>query len=161
MDVIDGQATICNEIYEDIKNPNIIFGCVGGGGLMSGISKYSKIFNPDCKIFGVETDTADSMNQSLLENKIVYIDNIDTFVDGASVSRVGKNTFNMLNKYLDNIILSCNGHLSTMILDLYTEDGIIVEPAGALGLAGLDIYSKSNNLKNKNVVVIISGGNND
>ena len=157
-DVINGQATICSEIYENI-NPDLIIGCIGGGGLMSGISLYSKKINKNCKIIGIEGENCNSMQKSILNNKIIELSNCDKFIDGAAVKKVSPITFNICKNNLDNIFTVSNNHLSYMILDLYQNDGIITEPAGALGITGFDLIYKD--FKNKNVVIIISGANND
>lgn len=157
--IINGQSTIAAEIFEDIK-PDLILGCIGGGGLISGISYLSKNLNKNCKIYGVETDTCNAMYKSINSNNIIELPEYDNFVDGAAVKKVGYKTFKICKKYLDNILLVSNGNLCKTMLELYSEDGIIVEPAGALSVCGLEKINK-NIIKNKNVVAVISGGNND
>jgi len=159
-DVINGQSTVAVEIYEDLDNVDMIVGCIGGGGLMSGVSMYSKYKNPNCLLYGVETMGCNSMDKSIQEGKVVTLENYDTFVDGASVRRVGEKTFEICKNNLDKIELVENGQLCHTILDLYTNDGIITEPAGALSVAALDNLDK-NLIRGKNVVAIVSGGNND
>ena len=99
-DVIIGQGTVATEIYEDIK-PDIIISPIGGGGLISGIGSYSKFFNKNCEILGAEPKNADSMKQSIANNKITTISNLDTFVDGASVKTIGNNTFEICKKVVE------------------------------------------------------------
>ena len=158
-DVIIGQGTVATEIYEDIK-PDIIISPIGGGGLISGVGLYSKSFNKDCEILGVEPENADSMKQSIANNKITTISNLDTFVDGASVKTAGKNTFEICKKVVDDIFIVGNNKLSYNMIDMYQNDGIILEPAGALSISCLDMIDKEK-IKGKNVVCILSGGNND
>jgi threonine dehydratase len=158
-DVIIGQGTVATEIYEDIK-PDIIISPIGGGGLISGVGSYSKSFNKDCEILGVEPENADSMKQSIANNKITTISNLDTFVDGASVKTAGKNTFEICKKVVDDIFIVGNNKLSYNMIDMYQNDGIILEPAGALSISCLDMIDKEK-IKGKNVVCILSGGNND
>ena len=122
---------IRQEIYEDIK-PDIIIGCIGGGGLMAGISKYSNYINPDCLLYGVETDNCNAMYLSIKANKIIKLEYLDLFVDGAAVKQVGDLTFDICKKYLNDILLVSNGKLSKTLLELFQNDGIITEPAGAL-----------------------------
>lgn len=158
-DVIIGQSTIAYEIYEDTI-PDIIICPIGGGGLISGIGQYSKKCNKKCLIYGVEPKNADSMTKSLQNKKITTIEDIDTFVDGASVKTVGQKTFEICSKIIDDTFVIDNNHLSYSIIDVYQNEGIILEPAGALSISCLDHIDKSK-LKGKNVVCILSGGNND
>ena len=161
MDIIEGQGTLGKEIFDDNYNIDIVVGCMGGGGLMSGVGKYIKEISPECLVYGVEPFGAHSMYQSFKENKIVKIENIDNFVDGASVSEVGELTFNMCKEVLDEIFVVNNGRICNEMLELYQEDGIIVEPAGCLSICGLDELSEKADLTDKNIVCIVSGGNND
>ena len=158
-DIIDGQGTIASEIYEDIS-PDMIVGCIGGGGLMSGISLFSKNMNPKCQLIGVESDQCNAMYQSIKSGRVIELDQYDTFVDGTAVKTVSELTYNICNKYLDDLLLISNGKLSHTMLDLYQNDGIITEPAGALSISALDLLDP-NKIANKNIVAIISGGNND
>ena len=158
-DIIYGQGTIAVEIY-NLINPDIIIGCIGGGGLMSGVSLFSKGINYHCKLYGVESLKSNAMYQSIKENKIIKLDKIDNFVDGAAVKEVSDLTFDICKNNLDDILLVSNGRVCNTMLELYQNDGIIAEPAGALSLAGLDLLDK-NLIKDKNIVLIISGGNND
>lgn len=157
--VIIGQGTIAVEIYNDI-DPDYIIGSIGGGGLMSGLSLYSKAVNLDCKLLGVEPEKCNSMYQSVEKNKVVKLDEFDSFVDGAAVKVVSESTFNICKETLDDIFLISNGKLCTTMLELYQNDGIITEPAGALSISALD-YLKKEEIINKNIVCVISGGNND
>jgi len=158
-DVIIGQGTIATEIYEEIK-PDIIVCPIGGGGLISGIGLYSKSVDKNCMIFGVEPECADSMKQSILNNKITTISKLDTFVDGASVKTAGKITFEICKEVVDNIFTISNNKVSYHMIDIYQNDGIILEPAGALSISCLDMIDKEK-IEGKNVVCILSGGNND
>ena len=155
-DIIIGQATVAEEIYNEIR-PDVIVSCIGGGGLISGISLYSKQMNKDCQIIGVEPETCPSMKLSILNNKIVNYRVTDNFVDGASVGKVGDVTYSITRRFVDKIISVETGKICENLLDLYTEDGIISEPAGALSISALDELD----IRGKNVVCILSGGNND
>ncbi len=155
-DIIVGQATVADEIYHEVK-PDVMVCGIGGGGLISGISLYSKKVNDQCKIIGVEPDTCPSMKLSLLNNEIVNYKVTDNFVDGATVNKVGEITYSLSKRYLDDIITVETGKICETLLDLYTEDGIISEPAGALAISALDDID----IKGKDVVCILSGGNND
>jgi len=158
-DVIIGQGTIGNEIYDEIK-PDMIILPIGGGGLISGVGQYSKIMNKDCLIYGVEPKNADSMTRSLKNKEITTVENIDTFVDGASVKTAGKKTFEICLDVVDDTFIIDNNHLSYNMIDVYQNEGIVLEPAGALSISCLDKIDKSK-LKGKNIVCVLSGGNND
>ena len=113
----------------------------------------------NCVIYGVQSAGCPSMKKSLHNNCITEIKNYDTFVDGASVKQPGNLTFDICNEYKPHIELINNNHLCNTLIKLYQEDGIIVEPSGALSIACLD--NIKDKITNKNVVCIISGGNND
>jgi len=158
--VIEGQATIGLEILNQSKDPiDYIFIPVGGGGLAAGLSTYFKKFSPETKIIGVEPKGAPSMQTSIKNNKIVKLETIEKFVDGAAVRRVGDLTFPICQENLDDIITVPEGKICQTILDLYNKDAIVVEPAGALSISALDFYSDK--IKDKNVVCVVSGSNND
>jgi threonine dehydratase len=158
-DIVDGQGTIAVEIYEEVQ-PDIIIGCIGGGGLMAGISLYSKHVNPGCILYGAESEDCCAMYKSIKSGNVVSLKSYDTFVDGASVKEVGKLNYEICKKNLEQVLLIDNGLLCKNILELYQDDGIVTEPAGALAVSSLSKISKDI-LQNKNVVCIISGGNND
>lgn len=159
-DVIAGQGTVAVEIMNDMEEPiDYVFGSIGGGGLMSGVSAYIKNLSPSSKIIGVEPAGAGSMKAAFAEGGAVALDWIDKFVDGAAVKCVGHHTYDVCRRYLDDIVLVPEGKVCTTILDLYNKHAIIAEPAGALSVAALDFYKEE--IKGKSVVVIISGGNND
>ena len=158
--VIEGQATIGIEILNDFKGKiDYVFLPIGGGGLSSGVGSYFKIISPDTKIIGVEPQGAASMKLSLEKGEVTILEKIDTFIDGAAVKRVGDLNFSICQKVLDDIILVPEGKVCTYILSTYNDDAIVVEPAGILSVAALDFYKEK--IKGKNVVCIISGGNND
>lgn len=157
---IIGQATIANEIYNEIY-PAVIVGCIGGGGLMAGISMFGKSFpGPECLMIGAEPESCPSMKVSIEQNRLVEIPITDTFVDGATVSKVGEKTFQFCKNHLDAIYTAPVGRICQEMLELYQNDGIVLEPAGALSLSVLDQIEPST-LAGKNVVCILSGGNND
>lgn len=158
--VIEGQATIGLEIFKQTKEPiDYVFVPVGGGGLASGLSSVMKQLSPTTKIIGVEPKGAPSMSTSIANNKNTTLDNIEKFVDGAAVQRVGNLTFNICKELLDDMTTVPEGKVCQTILELYTKDAIVVEPAGALTLAVLDKYKDE--IKGKNVVCVVSGSNND
>ena len=157
--IIEGQATVGLEILEDLNHVDFLFVPVGGGGLASGVGSYFKTFSPATKIIGVEPEGAPSMTAAFKAGHPVTVNNIDHFVDGASVSRAGDITYSICKDVLNEMHLVAEGKVCTTILKLYNEDAIVAEPAGALSIAALDDYADQ--IKGKNVVCIISGGNND
>ncbi|MGN6291437.1 MAG: threonine ammonia-lyase [Chitinophagaceae bacterium] len=157
--IIEGQATVAVEILEDLSNIDYIFIPIGGGGLSSGVGSYFKIFSPQTKVIGLEPEGAPSMLAALRAGKPVTLEQIERFVDGAAVKRVGDLTYSICKEVLDDIRLVPEGKICTTILRLYNEDAIVVEPAGAMSIAALDQFAEQ--IKGKNVVCIVSGSNND
>jgi threonine dehydratase len=158
--VIEGQATIALEILEQTKTQiDYLFLPVGGGGLAAGVSSIFKTLSPNTKVIGVEPEGAPSMSNSLQNNVNTKIENINKFVDGASVQKVGDLNFKICQKNLDDMVTVHEGKVCQTILDLYNKNAIVVEPAGALTTAILDQFKSE--IKGKNVVSLISGSNND
>ncbi len=157
--IIEGQGTVGVEIYQDLPETEVLIMPIGGGGLASGVGSYFKNVNPNVQLIGVEPEGAPSMNQALKNGCPVTLEYIDRFVDGAAVKRVGNLTFEYCSELLDQMLLIPEGKICTTILKLYNEDAIVVEPAGALAVAALDQLKDT--IAGKNVVCIVSGGNND
>ena len=158
--VIAGQGTVALELIEDAKNRvDYLFVPIGGGGLAAGISTVFKALSPETKIIGVEPAGAASMKTSIQNGINTKLEDIDKFIDGAAVKRVGDITFEICKDSLHDIILVPEGKVCSTILRLYNEEAIVVEPAGALAIAALDFYKDE--IKGKNVVCIVSGSNND
>ncbi|AMA49717.1 threonine ammonia-lyase IlvA [Flavobacterium covae] len=158
--VIAGQGTVALEILEQSTTKiDYVFVPIGGGGFASGIINVFKKLSPETKIIGVEPLGAPSMKVALEKGSNVMLESIDKFVDGAAVKQVGNLTYQICKDTLDDIVLVPEGKVCTTILRLYNEEALVVEPAGALSIAALDFYSQK--IKNKNVVCIISGSNND
>lgn len=172
--VIEGQATVGVEISEqfpgfshaapdgpgtDKPGIDFIFIPIGGGGLAAGVGSYFKTYSPQTKIIGVEPEGAPSLYKAFHEGMPVTLESIDTFVDGASVKRTGDLTYPICKDVLDDLQLIPEGKVCSTILKLYSENAIVAEPAGALSVSALDNYADE--IKGKNVVCIISGGNND
>lgn len=160
---IAGQGTIAKEIINQAHDHQIefdyVFGAIGGGGLMSGVSTYFKAYSPSTQCIGVEPLGASSMFQSVSQNRIVQLENIDKFVDGASVAKVGALTFNICKNFIDDYVQIDEGAVCSTILDMYSKQAIVAEPAGALSVSALEYYKEQ--IKGKTVVCVISGGNND
>jgi threonine dehydratase len=157
--IIEGQATVGVEILEQLSNIDYLFVPVGGGGLASGVGSYFKTYSPKTKIIGLEPEGAPSLYEALKVGYPLTLDNIERFVDGASVKRTGDITFSICKEVLDDLHLVPEGKICSTILKLYNEDAIVVEPAGAMSIAGLCNYADE--IKGKNVVCIVSGSNND
>lgn len=157
--IIEGQGTVAIEILEEQSDIDYVFIPVGGGGLSAGIGSYFKTYSPRTKIIGLEPEGAPSMKLALEAGHPVTLDNIERFVDGAAVKRVGDITFSICKEVLDDMHLVPEGKICTTILKLYNEDAIVVEPAGALSIAALDDYAEE--IKGRNIVCVVSGSNND
>jgi threonine dehydratase len=158
--VIEGQATIALEILSQSQDPiDYLFLPIGGGGVAAGVSEVFKLLSPNTKIIGVEPLGAPSMKTSISQNVNTRLDHIDKFIDGASVQKVGDLNFEICRKNLDHISLVDEGLVCSTILELYNKNAIVAEPAGALSISVLNEYQEE--IKNKNVVCLVSGGNND
>jgi len=157
--VIEGQGTVGVEILDELHDIDYLFVPVGGGGLASGVGTYFKTYSPKTKIIGVEPEGAPSMYKAFEAGKPFSLDEIDTFVDGASVKRTGDLTYKICKEVLDELHLEPEGKVCSTILKLYTQDAIVAEPAGALTVSALSDFTAA--IKGKNVVCVVSGGNND
>ena len=157
--IIEGQGSLGIEIGEELSGIDYIFIPIGGGGLCAGVGSYFKTFSPNTKIIGVEPQGAPSMTEALKEGKPVTLESIQRFVDGASVKKVGYITFSYIKDFINDMLLVPEGKVSSVILQLYNEDAIVAEPAGALSIAALEQYADQ--IKGKKIVCIVSGGNND
>ncbi len=157
---IEGQATVGLEILQQSSEPiDYVFVAVGGGGLASGLCGTFQALSPNTKIIGVEPGGAPSMLQSIEKGELVELENIDKFIDGAAVQKVGSLTYPICKEYLHKMVTVPEGKVCQTILDLYNRDAIVVEPAGALTIAALDYFKEE--IRGKNVVCVVSGSNND
>ena len=158
--IIEGQATLFLEILDqtDEKIDTLIIP-IGGGGLISGAINVFKQLSKKTKIIGVQPVGAPTMKKSINQNKVITLSEIDNFVDGAAVRKVGDLTFDYCKKYLDDIIIIDEDEICKTILDLEKNHNIIAEPAGAMSITALRHVKEE--IKGKNVVCIICGGNND
>lgn len=160
LDVIAGQGTVAVEVLNDADvEIDYVVASVGGGGLISGLGTYFHAISPSTKIIGVEPEGAPALFQSRAEGKVVSLDKIDKFVDGAAVKKVGDKTFSICKDVVEDVLLVPEGKICTTILELYNENAIVAEPAGAMSIASLDFLRDE--IKGKNVVCVVSGGNND
>ena len=159
-DVIAGQGTIGMEILRQHGKPiHAIFCCVGGGGLLAGVAAYVKRVRPDIKVIGVQTVDSDAMTRSLAAGKRIELESVGLFADGAAVKLVGEETFRVCQEYVDEMIVVDNDAICAAIKDVFEDTRSILEPAGALSLAGAKEYAKRNHLKDKTLVAVASGAN--
>lgn len=157
--VIAGQGTIGRELIEQLPGIDYIFVPVGGGGLIAGIAQYVKSLAPNIKIIGVEPADSNAMQLSLRKNKVVELKEVGIFADGVAVKKVGDLAFDIAQKFVDEVITVSTDQICAAIKTVFEETRSIVEPAGALGVAGIYKYVAENNLKDKNLVAINSGAN--
>ncbi|MFC5470180.1 threonine ammonia-lyase IlvA [Cohnella suwonensis] len=159
--IVAGNATVGKEIIEGgAPDIDLLLVTIGGGGLAAGVSTYIKAISPSTRIVGVEPEGAPSMKQAFERGHVVTLPEIDKFVDGAAVKRVGELTYDVCRELLDDIVVIPEGRVCTTILELYNEHAIVAEPAGALTVAALSAIHPEQ-LRGKTVVCVISGGNND
>jgi threonine dehydratase len=158
--IIEGQGTVGYEILQDTEKPiDYLLMPIGGGGLSAGVGSYFKQVSPHTKIIGLEPAGAPAMKKSLEAGKLIKLDQIDKFVDGAAVKKVGQLNFEIAQQVFDQVLTIEEGKICDTILQLYNEEAIVVEPAGAMSVAALDLLKEE--IKGKNVCCIVSGGNND
>jgi threonine dehydratase len=160
LEVIAGQGTIGLEILNDCNaSIDYLVLPVGGGGLASGVGTVFKSLSPNTKIIGVEPKGAPSLTTSLKKGKNTTLTEIENFVDGAAVKRMGDITFDLCKDLLNDTDTICEGLICSTILKVYNENAMVVEPAGALSIAALEKHKEQ--IKGKTVVCVVSGGNND
>ena len=159
IDVIAGQATIAIELLEQLKKIDYIFIPVGGGGLISGIAAYVKHHQPSIKIIGVEPIESPALTRSMVEKKHIILEEVGLFADGVAVQQIGKESFRLATQLIDDTVLVSNDETCAAIKDVYDQTRSIVEPSGALSVAGAKRYIAQNKLYNKNIITILSGAN--
>ena len=159
-DVIAGQGTMGMEILrQHPAHLDAIFVPIGGGGAVAGIATYIKLVRPDIKIIGVQSVDSDAMAQSIKANKRVTLKDVGIFADGTAVKLVGKETFRLAKLYVDDYISVTTDDISTAIKDVFQDTRSILEPSGAMALAGLKKYAEDKNLKGQNLIAVASGAN--
>lgn len=158
--VIAGQGTVADELLRQSAGKlDAVFVPVGGGGLISGIGAYLKYLAPEIKVIGVEPIDSDAMYQSLQAGKRVTLESVGIFADGVAVRQIGELTFDLCQQYVDEIIRVSTDELCGAIKSIYQATRSIVEPAGALGMAGLKQYIKTHGTTDQTLVAINSGAN--
>ena len=159
-DVIAGQGTIGVEILRQHAQPiDAIFVPVGGGGLISGIAAYVKRVRPSVKVIGVEPVDAAAMEKSLRLGKRVTLEQVGLFADGVAVKRVGEETFRLCRRLVDEMLLVDTDQMCAAIKDVFEDTRVVLEPAGALAIAGAKAWVEKHSFKNKTLVAIASGAN--
>ena len=163
--VIAGQGTIGMEILRQHQGPiHAVFAAIGGGGLISGIAAYIKQIRPQTKIIGVETVDANAMARSLKANRRIVLNDVGLFSDGTAVKQVGQRTFPLARKYVDEIVEVDTDGICAAIRDVFLDTRTILEPAGALAIAGIKTYveqqqKRKKTLRNETLIAVASGAN--
>lgn len=159
-DVIAGQGTIAMEILRQHREPlDAIFIPVGGGGLIAGMAPYIRCLRPDVRIIGVEPEGAASLTAALKANRRVTLPKVDIFADGVAVATIGEQPFEIARQFVDEVITVSNDEICTAIRDIFDDTRSIAEPAGAISLAGLHRYVRTNAVKDCHLMAIESGAN--
>lgn len=159
-DVIAGQGTIGMEILRQYQKPiHAIFIAIGGGGLISGIGAYIKRLRPEIRIIGVEPVDAAAMHQSLQVGKRVRLSHVGLFADGVAVREVGEETFRLCQEYVDEIVLVNTDDTCAAIKDVFEDTRSILEPAGALAVAGAKAYIEREQLQDQTLIALACGAN--
>lgn len=160
LDVIAGQGTIGREILDQSPDPiHAVFVPVGGGGLAAGVSTYIKVRRPGTLVFGVEPVDAASMEAAIKAGRPVELDHVGTFADGVAVKKVGDLTFELCRRHLDGIVTVTTDELCTGIRDIFDDTRTLVEPAGALAVAGLHRYVEDTGITGRRLVAVNCGAN--
>jgi len=157
--VIAGQGTIGLEIIEDMPEVEAVIVPIGGGGLISGVAFAVKSLRPDVKVYGVQSEGAPSMYESIKEGKRIHLDSVKTIADGIAVKEPGENTFELISKYVDEVVTVSEDEIAAAILTLMEQKKLVAEGAGAVAVAAA-MFNKVP-VKGKNVVCVVSGGNID
>jgi threonine dehydratase len=158
--VIAGQGTIGMEILRQHRKPiHAIFAAIGGGGLISGIAAFVKRVRPEVKIIGVEPVDSDAMSRSLKAGERVTLPQVGLFADGVAVKRVGEETFRLCRELVDEVLLVDTDSICAAIKDVFDDTRAIVEPAGALSVAGLKAYVEREGIRDQNLIAIACGAN--
>jgi len=161
--VIAGQGTIGAEILKEcVSRPlDTIFVCCGGGGMLAGIAAYVKRVRPSTKVIGVEAEDAAGMTASIRDGKVVTLDSVGLFADGAAVKTIGSETFRICSNLVDDMITVSTDQICNAIKLTYNDARVVLEPAGALAVAGMKKYVEANEIRDQTLVAITSGANMD
>ena len=159
-DVIAGAGTVGMEILRQHKGPlDAVFVAIGGGGLIAGVATYIKQLRPDVKIIGVQTEDSDAMVRSVRAGRRLALPDVGLFSDGTAVKLVGEETFKLTRKYVDDFVTVNTDAVCAAIKDVFQDTRSVLEPAGALAVAGAKQYVAQQRWKDKTLVAIASGAN--
>jgi threonine dehydratase len=162
-DVIAGQGTVAKELLQQQPHADVVFVPVGGGGLLAGMAVYLKQLRPDIKVIGVEAQDSACLAAAMQAGKPVDLDQVGIFADGVAVKRIGTHTFDLIQRFCDEVITVNSDEICAAIKDIFEQTRVIAEPAGALSLAGLHKYclqqDPQENSAMQNMVAILSGAN--
>ncbi|WP_269900638.1 threonine ammonia-lyase, biosynthetic [Paenalcaligenes faecalis] len=159
-DVIAGQGTIGMEILHQHPGPiDAIFIPIGGGGLIAGVAAYIKQLRPEIKIIGVQTEDSAAMQRSVKAKRRLSLNDVGLFSDGTAVKQVGSETFKLTQKYADDFVLVDTDAICAAIKDVFQDTRSVLEPAGALAVAGAKKYIRQNNISGQTFIAITSGAN--
>jgi threonine dehydratase len=159
-DVIAGQGTIAVEILRQLQAPiDAIFVAIGGGGLISGIASYVKRVRPEIKVIGVQPVDSDAMARSIAAGRRIKLEHVGLFADGVAVREVGKETFRICRELVDDIVLVDTDAICAALKDVFEDTRSILEPAGALSVAGLKLWCDRHRFRNRTLVAIACGAN--
>ncbi len=158
-EVIAGQATVAKEILSQLEKIDYVFAPVGGGGLISGMASYIKHYAPHIKVIGVEPTDSPTLFKALAANERVVLNDVGRFADGVAVKQIGELPFEIAKESVDDVVLVSNDEMCAAIKDIYEDVRSVSEPSGALSTAGVKKYILEKNLKNKNIVSVVSGAN--
>ena len=159
-DVIAGQGTVAMELLQQHPDPiSAVFIPVGGGGLIAGMASYIKTLRPEIKVIGVEPDDTPTLYSALEHNRRISLKEVGLFADGVAVKQIGKHTFPLAKQYVDEVVLVSTDEMCAAIKDIFEDTRSMMEPAGALGVAGLKKYCQLHDLENETLIAINSGAN--
>ncbi|MCC5810031.1 MAG: threonine ammonia-lyase, biosynthetic [Ectothiorhodospiraceae bacterium] len=159
-DIIAGQGTVGMEIlHQHPEQLHAIFVPVGGGGLVAGVAVYVKHLRPDIRVIGVEPEDAPTLQQAMAKGRRVTLDQVGLFADGVAVKQIGKETFRVARQHVDEVVLVSTDEICAAIKDVFDDTRSVMEPAGALAIAGLKKYVEREKLKDQRLVAINSGAN--
>lgn len=159
-DVIAGQGTVGMEILHQHPGPiHAIFVPIGGGGLIAGVAAYIKQLRPEIKIIGVQTEDSAAMQRSVKAKRRLVLNDVGLFSDGTAVKQVGAETFKLAQKYVDDFVLVDSDAICAAIKDVFQDTRSVLEPAGALAMAGAKKYIREQQLNGETVIAITSGAN--